>query len=184
MNAALLLMTSSLMAGADAPAAAAPAPAAAVAGCSGCTDSCDPCGKKPGILDKIKARLGSHKCKSACEPACAPAPAPKCEAPKCDTCDPCHSARPNLLDKLKSKFGKHKDCGCAPACDGCAAAPAPAAPPAGGTTPPKPMDSKKDKVSTDGIPSIVIPSPGALVVPSLPVTPVSGGKLSGSTSPY
>jgi hypothetical protein len=185
-NAALLLMTSSFMAGADAPAAAA-APPAAVAGCSGCTDSCDTCGKKPGILDKIKARLGSHKCKSACEPTCEPACAPA-PAPTCDTCDPCKSARPNLFDKLKGKFGKK---GCAEAscggCDGCAAPaahPVPATPPAGGGTTPKPMEPKKSNVSTDGIPSIVIPSPGALVVPSIPVTPVSGGKLSGSTSPY
>jgi hypothetical protein len=165
-------MTSSFMAGADAPAAAAPsaAPAAAVAGCSGCSDSCDPCAKKAGILDKIKARLGSHKCKSACD-SCAPPPAPKCEAPK-PTCDPCHAARPNLLDKLKAKF-HHKDCGCAPACDGCAAAPAPVPSPA---PTPKPMDPKK--TSSDGAPAIVIPSPGALVVPSIPVTPVK------ANSPY
>lgn len=176
MNAALLLMTSTFMAGADAPAAAAPAAAAPAAAC--CSDACDPCAKKPGILDKIKARLGSHKCKSSCEPACAPAPAPKCEAPKCAApCDPCASARPNLLDKLKGHFGKKKDCGCAPACDGCGAAPAPTPTPT-----PKPMTP--NKVGTEGTPAIVIPSPGALVVPSIPVTPVSGGKLSGSTSPY
>lgn len=154
MNAALLLMTSTFMAGADTPAAAPAAPAAA---CSSCADSCDPCAKKPGILDKIKARLGSHKCKSACEPACAPAP--KCEAPKCEAaCDPC-AARPNLLDKLKAKFGKKHGC-CEAACDGCAA-PAPT---------PKPMDPKK----VSDAQAIVIPSPGALVVPSIPVTPVSG----------
>ena len=179
---ALLLMTSTFLAGADAPAAAAPAaPAAAVAGCSGCSDACDSCGKKAGILDKIKARLGSHKCKSACEPACAPAPKcePKCApapAPKCDSCDPCAAARPNLLDKLKAKLSshKHKDCGCAPACDGCAAAPAAPAP---STTPaPKPMDPKK--VGSEGAPGIVIPTPGALVVPSIPVTPVK------ASSPY
>ena len=133
MNAALLLMTSTFMAGADAPAAAAPA-AAAVAGCSGCSDSCDPCA----------------------------------------------SARPNLLDKLKGKFGKKKGC-CEAACggcDGCGAAPAPA--PAGPA--PKPMTP--NKVGTEGAPAITIPSPGALLVPSVPVTPVSGGKLTGSTSPY
>jgi hypothetical protein len=167
---ALLLMTSTFMAGADAPAVAAPgAPAAAVVGCSGCTDSCDACAKKPGILDKIKGRLGSHKCKSACEPACAPAP--KCApapAPKCE--DSCGS-RPNLLDKLKGKFGhKNKDCGCAPACDSCGTAPAPVPAP---TLPPKPMDPKK--VGSEGI---VIPSPGSLVVPSIPVTPVK------ANSPY
>ena len=170
MNAALLLMTSTFMVGADAPVAAAPAPAAC------CSDACDPCGKKPCLLDKIKSRLGSRKHHDCCEPApkCCekPAPAPKCEP----VCDPC-AARPNLLDKIKSKLHsrKQKDC-CAPACDGCAA-PAPIPAPPG--TPPKPMDPKK---TGSDIPAI--PTPGALNVPVIPVTPVSGGKLTGANSPY
>lgn len=171
---ALLLMTS-MVAGADAPAAAASAPAAC------CSDACDPCAKKPGLLDKIKARLHKNDCCEApkcCEkpaPApkcCAPAPAPKCEA----SCDPC--ARPNLLDKIKSKLhSRKKDC-CAPACDsGCGAAPAP-------TTPPKDVPKPMDKKAGTDAPGISIPTPGALNVPTIPVTPVSGGKLTGANSPY
>lgn len=167
---ALLLMTS-MVAGADAPAAA-PAPAAC------CSDACDPCAKKPGLLDKIKARLASRK-HDCCEPApkCCekPAPAPKCcaPAPKCE-CDPC--ARPNLLDKIKGKLHSRKSDCCAPACDsGCGAAP---------STSPAPKDMPKPMEKKTGTELPSIPSPGASNVPTIPVTPVSGGKLSGANSPY
>lgn len=179
MNAALLLMTSSFMAGADAPAAApaAPAPAAVAAGCGSC---CDPCAKKPSLFDKMKGRMGCHKHQNDCcapAPTCAPAPAPKCcapaPAPTCaPACDTCGSARPNLLDKIKSKWHskKHKGDCCAPACDGCGApAPVPAPP----ANMPKPMTPSKTGVE--------IPTPGAIAVPtvpSIPVTPVTGN------SPY
>jgi hypothetical protein len=190
-NAALLLMTSTFMSGVDAHAAAPAAPAVAVGCSSGCGTGCDSgdsCGKKASLLDRIKGRLGAHKCKSTCEPACAPAPAPTCNT----GCDSCAPARPNLFDKLKGKFGKKSKCVEAPCgCDGCAsfgaASPIPSAPihpvtPARAPTPPKPMDPKK--VGSDGAPTIVIPSPGTLVVPSIPVTPISGGKVSGASSSY
>ena len=205
MNAALLLMTSTFMAGADAPAAHPAATAtAAVAGCGsgcgtvGCDTACDPCASKPSILEKFKARMGCHKRKnSCCETACAPtptcAPAPKttccaAPAPTCNACDSCGSARPNLLDKIKAKLQsrKHKSDCCAPSCDGCgaAAAPVPVTPP---KDMPKPMDPKKDpkKAGSDGAAApIVIPTPGAVLVPTIPVTPVSGPKLTGANSPY
>src|SRR5439155_9862846 len=172
---------STFMAGADAPAAAAPAAPAVVAGCGAGCDTCDSCGKKPGILDKLKGRLGCHKHKRDCcapAPTCCekPAPAPTCCAPAPAACDTC-AARPNLLDKIKGKLHgrKSKDC-CAPACDGCAPAPVP-----GPVVPPKPMDPKK--AGTDAAPSIAIPTPGATNVPTIPVTPVSGPKLTGAGSP-
>jgi hypothetical protein len=184
------MMTSSFMAGADVPAAAPAAPAAIVAGCnSGCNtgcNTCDPCAKKPCLFDKMKGRMGCHKkhgndcCAAAPTCAPAPAPAPTCCASAAPACDTCGSARPNLLDRIKAKCHgkKHKGDCCAPACDGCAAAPigpAPVVP----ANPPQPMGPKK--TSIEGAPSITIPTPGALVVPSIPgipVTPVTGN------SPY
>lgn len=229
MNAALLMMTSTIMAGADAAPAAPAAPAPVVVsgtgcgagGCgpvvgSGCCDAAPACGgSRVGFFDKLKSRMGGMKCKHkhddcgcaapapchSCAPAPAPAPAPchTCAAPApCDTCG--HAARPNLFDRIKAKFGhKHKGCNdCAPACDSCGtpgcATPGPAViPPAtGGTTMPpkdmpKPMDPVKPKPKTSGTdapPAISIPTPGASLVPPPAVTPVSGPKLSGSTSPY
>jgi hypothetical protein len=198
-NAALLLMTSTFVAGADAPAAAPMAPAAVAS----CGASCDPCcSKGPSLLDRMKSRMGCHKhkrgndCCAAAPTCCAPAPAPKCCAPapkpKCcapapapTCCDTCDSARPNLLDRIKAKWQskKHKHDCCAPACDGCSAAPAGPAPPVNMPTPtPKPMGAKS--VSESAPPAITIPTPGATLVPSvptIPVTPVSGAK---AYSPY
>jgi hypothetical protein len=197
---ALLLMTSTFVAGADAPAAAPLAPApAAVAGCgAGCDSGCaasEPCCSKSGLLDRLKGRMACHKhakdcCASA--PTCAPAAAPQCCAPAAPAaascCDSCASPRPNLLDRCRAKMAskKHKGDCCAPACDTCGAAPAvtPVPTPTPSTLPPtptpKPMNPKK--VGNDGsAPLIVIPTPGANLTPTLPVTPVSGAK---SNSPY
>ncbi|MDB5312281.1 MAG: hypothetical protein JWO38_6483 [Gemmataceae bacterium] len=218
MNAALLMMTSTILAGADAapgaPVAPPPAVVSAGPGCGpgGCGPvvsggCCDPCaGSKAGLFDRLKSRMGGGLCgkhkSAAC--GCAPAPCATCAPAPCNDCG---SARPSLLDRLKSKFGKHHkaDCG---GCDGCAvgtpaiagcAAPlppgaAPAVPPS--ADPPKEMPKPKEipkvappKVSGNGadagaVPSISIPTPGAVVVPALPVTPVSGPKLNGTTSPY
>jgi len=204
-NAALLMMTSTLMAGADvAPAAPAPGPVVVSAGpgCSGpgcgsgcgAADSCD-AGGKVGLFGKMKARMGCHHC--------APAPAPVA----CDTCGTATASRPNLFDKLKGKFGKHHksaDCGCAaPACDGCATGVGPVVAPTTITPvdPPKDMPKVKEPVKepvkpapkteipTKPVPSPgtglpTIPTPGAVVIPSSPVTPVSGPKLTGTSSPY
>lgn len=191
MNAALLLMSSTFMAGADAPAHVHPAAPAVVAGC--CAAACDPCASKPSLFDKIKSRLGCHKSKDCCAPAptcCVkPAPAPKCApAPTCaPACDSCAAPRPNLFDKIKAKFKHKSDCD---TCSSCGAAPGavvvPAPVPMKET--PKPMDPKKvdpKKVGGEGsAPPIAIPTPGATNIPSIPVTPISGSKLSGSTSPY
>jgi len=188
---ALLLMTSSFMAGADAPAAAPAAPAAAaVAGCSdGCGSGCaasEPCCSKSGFLDRFKGRMGGHKHSNDCcaaAPTCAPAPAPQCCAPAAASCcDSCATPRPNLLDRCRAKMAsrKHKGDCCAPACDSCGAAPAVTPSPTPSTLPPAPMGPKKVSGSITA-PQIVIPTPGANLVPSLPVTPVSGAR---SNSPY
>ena len=160
----------------------------------GCTDTC----AKHGILDKLKGRMGTHggkhhKGDCGCAPApttcCAPPPPPPAPvaccapAPTCDTC--AHGSRPNLFDKLKGHGAgkRHKgDCGCAPGCDGCTDPAVPTVP-APAKDMPKPMDPKK--TSSDTVPQIAIPSTGTtVVVPPLPVKPVSGPKLNGSTSPY
>lgn len=204
MNAALLMMTSTLMTGADVSAAppAAPAPVAAPAGpgcgsggCGPVADGCcDSCGGKAGLFDRLKGRMGCRHRKSQ-DCCAAPAPATCCAptAPACaPVCDTCAAPRPNLCDRLKGRFGRHKggDC-CAPACDGCAApAVGPVAVPPGGTMPapvtpsPMPKPMTPSKTSAGAAPPIAIPTPGAVVVPPLPVTPVSGPKLTGTTSPY
>jgi hypothetical protein len=168
-NAAFLLMTSTLAVGADpAPAAppAAPAPVV-VSGSGGCSGP--GCGAvvstaSPGLFSKFKGGFGCKTCGGA-------------------------TARPNLLDTLKAKFGKHHasvDCGCAtPGCStplppGAAPAPAPT------SDVPKKMDSAPPKPTSPGaqinLPSV--PSPGAVLIPALPVTPVSGPRLNGTTAPY
>jgi len=122
---------------------------------------------------------------------CAPAPATCCAAPAPACAPACAAPRPNLCDRLKARFGKHKggDC-CAPACDGCAGlavgpvAVPPAAPQALPANPPVPKPMTPAKTGTDAAPPISIPTPGAVVVPPLPVTPVSGPKLTGTSSPY
>ena len=147
MTAALILMSSACVAGADCGGCAAPAPS--------CHDSC----ARVSILDKVKARLSmlghrSHGCGDSCAPAChaAPAchtacvPAPTCHTacapachdsckPACGTplfsgaflakfkkhdcgCDPC--AKPKLLDRLRARFHKSCDSDCSSGCDtGC-----------------------------------------------------------------
>lgn len=170
MNAAFLLMSSAALAGAD-PAPAAPAAPAVISTGHGCNNCGAPatCCEKAGLLDKIKARLGSWKHKSH-DCGCAPAPAP---AP-CHTCAKSVADRPNLLDKLKARWGK-KSCGCAPACDPCGAAPAVVTPaPGGTTTPPKEMPKPKDPPKVD-------PKPKGNVAIPQPLPPVAG--VSG-TSPY
>lgn len=167
MNAAFLLMSTAALAGAD-PVPAPPAAPAVISTGHGC-NNCAPatCCEKAGLLDKIKARLGSLKHKSR-DCGCAPAPAP---AP-CHTCAKGIADRPNLFDKLKARWGSHKACGCAPACDPCASAPAPA--PAGGGTAPKEMPKPKDTPKVD-------PKPKGNVAIPAPLPPVTGAS---GTSPY
>lgn len=172
MNAAFLLMSSAALAGAD------PAPAASVApavistghGCTNCGSPATTCCPKTGLLDKIKARLGSWKHKSD-DCGCAPAPAPACH-----TCPKSVADRPNLLDKLKARLGSKKSCGCAPACDPCATAPAHDAHPAppGGGTAPKEMPKPKEPPKVD-------PKPKGNVAIPAPLPPVTGAA---GTSPY
>jgi hypothetical protein len=158
-NAALLML--SLTAGGDpAPGCCGAAPAA-VAPAGGCCDA------KPGLLGRLRGRPG-HRAKADC-------------------CDPCGGPT-NLLDALKARRARHHppaaDCGgCGPA-----AAPAPAAPaPTTPADPPKDMPRPKDAPAPKGDAPKELPkagNPGAVVVPPLPVTPVSSPKLSGANSPY
>lgn len=146
-NAALFMLTSAWMAGADAAPAAAPAPAPAVvstgSSCGGgCATGCDdPC-KKPGIFTRLRGRFAKGDCGCAttacapapvCAPVCKPAPvcAPVCKpapvcAPTCSTgCDdPC--GKPSFFSRFRGRFSK--DCGCDTGCSSCGAAPAPAGP--------------------------------------------------------
>lgn len=167
MNAAFLLMSSAALAGAD-PAPAAPAAPAVISTGHGCNNCGAPaaCCPKPGLLDKIKARIGAMKHKAHhCD--CAPAPAP---AP-CDPCAKGAAHRPNLLDKLKARFaGKKHSCGCDP----CAGAPAHHAPAPGGTAPPKEMPKPKDPPKAD-------PKPKGNVSIPAPLPAVAGAT---GTSPY
>lgn len=163
MNAAFLLMSTAALAGAD-PAPAAPVAPAVISTGHGCNNCGAPatCCEKAGLLDKIKARIGSLKHKSH-DCGCAPAPAP------CHTCAKSVADRPNLLDKLKARFGGHKSCGCAPACDPCATAPAPTT-----GTAPKEMPKPKDAPKVD-------PKPKGNVAIPVPLPPVTGAS---GTSPY
>ena len=158
MNAALLMLSLSA-GGHPAPGCCGAAPAA-TAPCDGCGDA------KPKLLDKLKGRLGRGAKADGCG------------------CDPCGGPT-NLLDKLKGRRAKHHhapaaDCG---GCDPCATAPA-AAPAAPAAEAPKDMpkpDTKpavpKELPKTGG-------NPGALIIPTPPVTPVSSPKLNGANSPY
>lgn len=150
MNAAVLML--SLSAGGH------PAPDCCGAAPAPTADAC--CEAKPGLLDRLKGRLG-HKAKADCG------------------CDPCGGPT-NLLDKLKGRRVKHHhaapDCG---GCDPCGTAPA-AAPAAPAAEAPKEMpkpDAPKQLPKTGG-------NPGAVVVPPVPLTPISGPKLNGADSPY
>lgn len=182
MNAALLLMSSTIAIGADpppaapppAPVVAAPGPGCNGPGCGGTIASCDPCGSsRVGIFTKLKSSWGHS---SSCG------------------CDPCAPARPNLLDTLRSKFGKHHDCGCAPApCSGCSTPlPAGAAPVVPNTTtlpdkmapPPKPGATTPPSPGKKEASLPTIPNPDAVIIPALPVTPVSGPKFNGTNAPY
>jgi len=200
MNAAFLMVASAFAAGSDVQQIGwgENAPAIIQAGCSSCgapaassCDSCNSCGNsKVGILDKLKARLGSHKCKAPSCDSCA-APAPTCCAPA-PTCGSCCPTPPNLLDKLKGRFAKKSSCCAAPACDSCGSAstgcatPGPAVVvPAMPPVTPKEMPKVKEAAPKAGALApapAVIPTPVAL--PALPVVPSSGLKLSGSNSPY
>ena len=125
MNAAFLLMTTALVAGADAapshapaspaPVVVHPAPPASpcgsgVGGCSGGCGTCyDACCEKEGLFTRLRNKLSSRFSKGN------------------DCCDPCGDTcsagfGSKLRGRLKGMFRKHDDCcdACAPACDGCA----------------------------------------------------------------
>lgn len=200
MNAALLLMSSAWMVGADAaPApAASPAPVVANAGCNDCSAPCGDCGgcSKPSLLDRLRARIKSigghrHKGGDCCEPACPPPPPPpSCCAPPacsvpapCDVCaDPCGGHKAGFLDRLRGRLGGHKHqaaccdlCGSSSCANGGCATPAQP-----GTTPPaQPADPPKDMPKAEPkSTSITLPAP------IVPVTPVSAPTTNGATSPY
>lgn len=116
MNAAFLLLTTAMIAGADTPAAN-PAPAKPLAapvysvgtggcaGCGGCTScgGCDSCGcESEGFFAKLKARFHhSSDCDCGCESGCG-----GCESSGC----------------FSKHFGHHNECGCDTGCAGCGSA--------------------------------------------------------------
>ena len=198
-NAALLLMSSTLLVGADPAPPPAAYPTVAASGC--CDQACgDPCCERTGLLNRIKGRLGHRRSKGddCCAPApdcCAPAPTICCAPPSpCDTCEPCcDSGRPNLLDRLRGHFRKKRggdccepcpqpcDSGCGPGCTtvphGAPAHGAPPAPlPPSGDIP-KPMP-KPSKPSASAAP--VVPAPGTVVVPPVPLDPALAPSAGGS----
>jgi len=135
------------------------------AGCEagGCGAVCDSCGsecaKKPGLLDRLRARKGKSSacCEATCAPTCA---APACAAPAascgCETA--AKEKRPGFFDRLRAKKHKGGDC-CPTTCDGCDAGYA--QPSCSGCAP------------SAGAPIITGPAHGT---PSHPVTPVEPGK--------
>jgi len=156
-NAALFMLTSAFVAGADpAPAAPAPAPAIVSTGSScggGCATVCDSgCGHKPGLWSRLKARFSKHSscgCEAApackAEPVCKKEPIfhckptpvckaePVCKAAPAPTCGGCATAcdsgcgHVGLWSRIKGKFGKHGSASC-DTCDGGCAPAAVAAP--------------------------------------------------------
>ncbi len=119
MNAAFLMLTTALAAGADgAHAAPVAAPvmassctgyAGAPAGC-GCGSSCDACCEKEGLLSKLRGKLGGLKARFS-------------SGDSCDACDSCGggSIGGKLRDKLSGLFRRGGDCcdTCAPASNSC-----------------------------------------------------------------
>ena len=204
MNSAILIMSSAVLAGAD-PAPPPPPPAAPIvvnggAGCNNCgaapyaAYAGDCCGKKPGLFERFRGRIGGfgHKSKD-----CGCAPAPECNPcpPPPPVCNPCPTTchdRPNLLDTLRARWAKKKSCTPAPVCcDPCAGAPlggypavnpigpgippgvTPGVPPGGANPTPKEMPKPKDKEKgSDKGSSVTIP----------PVPPVTGAGA--QNSPY
>lgn len=155
MNAALLMMSSAWMAGADAtpppppPPVAHAAPVAVGHGCSNCGPvyhdaCCDPCGGKGGLFSRFRSGGGLFsRFKKGGD----------CCAPPCDTCG-------------------HAGVGCAlPAVPGTVPPPVLKDPP---KDMPKPPSTTAPKTGT---------SASVITIPAPPVTPVSG-PLGGTTNPY
>jgi hypothetical protein len=197
-NAALFMLTSAWVAGADAappPAIAAPpgAPAVVSTGSScggGCGTACDTgcdtgCGKhkRGGLFSRSG---GKHNKGGCCDiaPTCAPAPiaAPSCGgcATACDTGCGKHK-RGGLFSRSGGKHNKGGCCDIAQSCDSCGAggiAPAPIYP--GGTKPeviPPPKDKKE--MPKGGVTGITIePIVTPVVAPRPPI------EVGGPTNPF
>lgn len=174
MNAALMMLTSAWMAGADAvPAAPAPVPqhgqpvivqAPANSSCGGCATACDSCcdrGRR-GLFGRLRAwinRRGSDCCENNCKPAkvehCKP-------APSCDS--GCDSGRGGLFSRLRHRSRK-SDC-CESTCDPChsTVVPAPAVLPTKPQEPVKDAPKKMpDKVSAPEIPLVPTANPKPII---------------------
>jgi hypothetical protein len=169
---------------------------------------CDDCGGRASLHDRLRARFAGRKhhaaadcCDSCATAAPVYAPAPVFHGyPVTGCADPCEDSKHGLLSRFRGRFGGHRN-KAADCCDpcwggavtigpwvgypgGCAtplpAGPAPVVPPpAGGAgEPPKEMPTPKDATppKTTG--------PGAQVIQPTPVTPVSGPRLTGTSSPY
>jgi hypothetical protein len=197
-NAALLLMGSAWIAGADAaapaapPAAQAPVPAVVTGnGCGGCGPTCNDCGNtcgRAGFLSRLKAR-GGHRNNDCCAPACNPCPPPPpCNpCPQTSCCDTGCGGKHGLFTRLRGRWSKGS-CGCDGGPEPCCGAPggpagmlgtpggpvgAPVAPPGGEL--PKEMPKG---------PTVTPKPSGAAVIPSAPIAPISGPRLNGTYSPY
>ena len=200
MNAAILLMGSAWMAGADGAPPAGPAqhaPPAVVntgAGCGGgcgpsChVDYCDTCGKS-GLFSRMKGRWGK-KCHDDCYTPCCPPPCHPCPPPcppPCHPCPPpchdtcCDHGKQGLFSRMKGRWGKkcHDDCCPTPCCGTAGYGGAPGIAPVG---PVPPTGGDLPKEMPKGPP--ITPKQGSFIVPPTPVTPASGPRLSGSYSPY
>lgn len=169
MNAALLVMSSALAAGADVgQVKQAGWGENALPGTVWGSCGCDTCGKpaKAGLLDTLKNKFGGKS--SSC--GCAPAPAPACGS--CGSCGSTgHYTQPNLMDKLKSRWAAKKapSCGCSSGCSTCA----PASPCATGPVP---------AVVTPGNPPIEMPKPKDTTTPKDTTKPKDLGNT-GRTEP-
>ncbi len=193
MNAALFMLTSAWMAGADvqvtpapAPAPAAPAVVSTGSSCGGgCATACDPCASKPGLFSKMRGRfsgIGGHKSCDSCAPACAPAPAPVVmkHAPVTTSCceQPC--GKSGLFSRLS--FGGHKSSSCGGCATACGTGPCDGAittvPPAKPEVIPPPKKEEKKEMPKGGTTGITIEPVLTPVVAPKPID------LNGQKNPF
>jgi hypothetical protein len=199
MNAAILLLTSAWMAGADAAPPAqppAPAPAHGVAsnggacmngGC-GTVSNCETCEgehSKPGLLSKLKGKLfGKHKKEEEAEEP--HGPVATVAKPIALTysgqvfypqnCTTCERERINLLGKLRGKFSKGEATTTA-GCDTCSSAtpvaPAPPAHPAPAAPvhPAPAVHPVPVESAPKAMPSTIQPTPSTIILPKTPEAP-------------
>jgi hypothetical protein len=172
---------------------------------------CDDCGGRATLHDRLRARFAGrrhHGGADCCDPCAAPAPvyapAPVFHGSAVAACpDPCQDSKHGLFSRFRGRLGGHRNKGgdCCDPCwgaggfaggpwvgypGGCAtplppgAAPVAPPPPGAAGEPPKEMPKPKDTTPPKSNGS----GPAAQVAPPTPVTPVSGPRLTGTSSPY